>query len=220
MLLRWLLLLLQMLLLLSVFCLHLLRLLRVLLLHLLISRFVSLLLGRLLVVLLLLLLEFLVVLLLLRVELVLLLLVFLIRFGVSRVWCRRTFVGLNILGMRLEPVAEEHCCSPHGQPLRYLRRRNIVLRTTSLLVAGWRMIRRSRLSGRHGAGALEVRQVSQWLRPGACPGSPMPVAVGCCARLLGMLGLSSYRRNVLLRSPTASCSAVGRAVIPPCRRCS
>src|SRR5580692_8240054 len=89
-----------MLLLLSVLCLHVLRLLRVLLFHLLISGFVGLLLGRLLVLLLLLLLEFLVVLLLLRVKLVLLLLVFLIRFRVSCVWCRRTFVGLNILGMR------------------------------------------------------------------------------------------------------------------------
>ena len=132
---RWLLLLLHMLLLLSVFCLHLLRLLRVLLFHLLISRLVSLLLGRSLVILFLLLLEFLMVLLLLRVKLILLLLVFLVLFGVSRVWRSRTFVGLDILGV-----------GRSGRPgnivvlrmtsLRVISRaRNIVLRTTSWPVA-------------------------------------------------------------------------------------
>ena len=153
--LRWLLLLLQMLLLLSMLCLHLLRLLRVLLLHLLGSGFVSFLLGRPLMVLLLLLLEFLVVLLLLRVELVLLLLVLLIRFGVSRVWCRRTFVWLNILGVRWSRWPRNIVVLRMASRFVTSGARNVVLRTTGLLVASWRMIRRSRLSGRHGPSALE-----------------------------------------------------------------
>ena len=213
MLLRWLLLLLQMLLLLRMFCLHLLRLLRVLLLHLLVSGFVSLLLGRLLVLLLLLLLEFLVVLLLLRVKLVLLLLVFLIRFGVSRVWCRRTFVWLNILGVRwsgrprnivvLRMASRFVTSGSRNVVLRPTSRfvisrpRNIVLRTTSLPVACWWMIRRSRLSCRHGPCALEF----SGSRSGCDRG---PALVHRCpllwvvARSFFMLSLSSYRRNVLL----------------------
>jgi len=169
-LLRWLLLLLQMLLLLSMLLLHLLRLLRVPLLHLLVSGFVGLLLGCPLMVLLLLLLEFLVLLLLLRVKLVLLLLVFLIRFGVSRVWCRRTFVWLNILGMRwswwprniVVPRMASRLGTSRSRGVVFrptsrfvTRSRNVVLRTTSLFVAGRRMIWRSCLSRRHSAGALQ-----------------------------------------------------------------
>jgi hypothetical protein len=137
-LLRWLLLLLQMLLLLRVFCLHLLRLLRVLLLHLLISRLVSLLLGRLLVLLLLLLLEFLMVLLLLGVELVLLLLVFLIRFWVSCAWRSRTFVWLNILGVRWSGRPRNIVVLRMASRFVTSRSRNVVLRPTSRFVISGR----------------------------------------------------------------------------------
>src|SRR5580692_7405296 len=206
-----------MLLLLSVLCLHVLRLLRVFLFHLLISGFVSLLLGRLLVLLLLLLLELLVLLLLLRVELVLLLLVFLVRFGVSRVWCRRTFVRLNIFGVRwggrprnifvLRMGSRFVSSRSRNVVLRTTSRfviprsRNIVLRPTSLLVAmlctGWRMVWRSCLFGRHGAGTLEFcrSRCGCDRRPALVYCSPLLWVV---ARSFLMLSLSSYRRDVFL----------------------
>jgi hypothetical protein len=143
-----LLLLLQVLLLLSVFLFHLLSLLLVPLFYLLLLRFACVPLGETLVFLFLLLLELLVLLILLLDQLVLLLLVFLVPFGVPRVGRSRAFVGLNLRSVgwwarNIVPGTTGGLRT--GSRLfvaAVLRAGNIVLRTTRFRAAafGWRMV--------------------------------------------------------------------------------